>query len=90
MSKVFDKMLKKGTARKTKGVDQTLLAQYLWPEFGADAVHHDAYKCKAFGRRGGDMRPFPTQRISGKSENCCCKIIFSKSSTIWKSSTEIG
>ena len=72
MSKVFDKMLRKGTGRgkKTKGLDQMLLAQFLWPEFGSDAVHHDAYKCKAFGRRGGDMRPFPTQRISGKSETC--------------------
>ena len=71
MSKVFDKMLRKGTGRgKTKGLDQMLLAQYLWPEFGSDAVQHDAYKCKTFGRRGGDMRPFPTQRISGKSETC--------------------
>ena len=68
MSKVFDKMLKKGERRrKTKGLDQMLLAQYLWPEFGSDAVHHDAYKCNKFGRRGGDMRPFPTRRISGKS-----------------------
>lgn len=68
MSKVFDKMLKKGTSRvKSKGLDQMLLAQYLWPEFSSDAVHHDAYKCKAFGRRGGVMRPFPTQRLSGKN-----------------------
>ena len=71
MSKVFDKMLKKGTSRvKSKGLDQMLLAQYLWPEFSSDAVHHDAYKCKAFGRRGGVMRPFPTQRLSGKSRTC--------------------
>ena len=71
MTKVFDKMLKKGSGRGQtgKGLDQMLLAQYLWPEFGPEAVQHDAYKCRQFGgRSGGEMRPFPTQRISGKSE----------------------
>ena len=72
MTKVFDMMLKKGSGRgqKGKGLDQMLLAQHLWPEFGPDAVQHDAYKCKEFGRRDGEMRPFPTQRISGQSESC--------------------
>ena len=81
MTQSFDKMLARSlrSGLGQKGYDQTLLAQYLWPEFGSDAVQHDAYKCKTFGRRGGDMRPFPTQRISGKSETCSQVFFFVQS-----------
>lgn len=48
-------------AREPEGkysLDQTLLAEVLWPLFQNDSVQHDSYHCEQFP----GSRPFPTVR----------------------------
>ena len=46
-SKIFDEMLSRGL-NGTYGVDQGLLADYLWPLAKHDMMAHDSYHCRHF------------------------------------------
>lgn len=46
-----------------KGVDQSLLSEYLWPVARGDMASHDSFTCSHF--RSKVVRPFPTKRIAG-------------------------
>ena len=46
-SKIFDEMLSRGL-NGTYGVDQGLLADYLWPLAKHDMMAHESYHCRHF------------------------------------------
>ena len=63
MNQVFQSMLEDSKGNHSKGLDQLLLAQYLWPIAQNDMICHDSYHCNVF--KSPFNRPFPTQRKSG-------------------------
>jgi len=46
-----------------KGLDQSLLTKWIWPQVKKDVMEHDSYLCKRF--KSEHWRPWPTKRVSG-------------------------
>jgi len=46
-----------------KGLDQSLLTKWIWPQVQNEAMVHDSYLCKRF--KSSHWRPWPTQRVAG-------------------------
>jgi len=62
------RQLMNSTARSKhwhKGLDQTMLTQWVWPQVKDHCMVHDSYLCKRSTFGGVEPRPFPTRREKG-------------------------